>query len=955
MRSFPRLEDGPMLQPRSCWRRVYRRACAVFALALCAGAPLAAATLPAGFTEALVASGLSNPTAMQFAPDGRLFVAQQGGALRVIKNGALLPTPFVTLTVDPAGERGLLGVAFAPDFASSQHVYVYYTVPSGPGVTVHNRISRFTANGDVAVPGSEFIVVELDNLSATNHNGGAIDFGPDGKLYVAIGENAVPSFSQSLTTRHGKMLRLNADGSIPTDNPTSFPGIAGTTSGIYQSIWAVGLRNPFTFAFNPGGTPAMFINDVGGGSWEEVNPGTAGANFGWPTTEGDFDPVVRPNFTRPRYAYPHSGGTTTGCAITGGAFYNPVTPNFPAGYQGMYFFADFCSGWIKYVDPTVVQAYPLQPSAAVNFASGVNGPVDLKVWTDGALYYLARGAGAVYRVQYGNSAPTITSQPANRTVSVGQSATFSVTAGGTPPFTYQWQRNGVNISGATGASYTRTNAQLSDSGARFRVNVSNSVGNLFSNEATLTVTTNVAPVATITAPATNLLYTGGMTVAFAGTGTDPDGAPSALPASAFSWRVDFHHDTHTHPFLPATSGITGGTFVVPTTGETSANVWYRIYLTVTDSGGLSHTVQRDVFPQKVRLTLAASPAALQLRLDGQPVSSPTSFDSVVGMQRTIEAPAQTVGGVGYAFTAWSDGGAASRAILTPAVATTYTASFTAVSATGVPAAPGGLTAVINGATVRLSWNRAVGAQGYRLEAGTASGLANLVNADMGDVTSFQGIVPPGTYFVRVRGVNAAGVSAPSGQVTVVVNTTASCVTPPPVPTGFTAQTGGLLAALSWSAAPGATGYVLEVGRASGLVEGALGLGQVTTYQTLAPAGSYFTRLRAQNACGTSGPSVEVPLSLACSSTAVVPGTLSVTTAGGVATFSWLPPLGATGYRMRVGTVQGASDVADIPIGAVTTLAVPLAGVPPRTYYVRVVAESACGVGDASNEVAITVP
>ena len=941
-----------MFQSRSCTRRVSLRAIALMLFALCAASPLAAATLPAGFTEALVASGLSNPTAMQFAPDGRIFVAQQGGALRVIKNGALLATPFVSLTVDPAGERGLLGVAFDPNFAANQYVYVYYTVPGGGGVTVHNRISRFTANGDVAAAGSEVVIVDLDNLSpATNHNGGAIDFGPDGKLYVAVGDNANNAFPQSLSTRHGKMLRINADGTIPTDNP-----FYGTASGANRAIWALGLRNPFTFALNPGGSPGMFINDVGQGAWEEINPGAAGANFGWPTTEGDFDPAANPAFTRPRYAYANDAST---CAITGGAFYNPSTANFPVQFQGMYFYADFCANWIRVIDPTIVRPWTT-PTATpfqtpTTFATGVNGPVDLKVWTDGALYYLARGSGAVYRVQYGNSPPTITSQPANRTVSVGQSATFSVTAGGTPPFTYQWQRNGANISGATSASYTRTNAQLADSGARFRVNVSNGVGNLFSSEATLTVTTNVAPVAAITAPATNLLYAGGMTVTFAGTGTDPDGAPTTLPASAFSWRVDFHHDTHTHPFLPATSGITGGTFVVPTTGETSANVWYRIYLTVTDIGGLSHTVQRDVFPQKVRLTLAASPATLQLRLDGQPVTSPTSFDSVVGMQRTIEAPAQTVGGVGYAFTAWSDGGAASRAILTPGVATTYTASFTAVSVTGVPTAPGGLTSVVNGATVRLSWNRAVGAQGYRLEAGTASGLADLVNADMGDVTSFQGLVPPGTYFVRVRGVNAAGVSAPSGQVQVVVSTTASCVTPPPVPTGFTAQTGGLLAALSWSAAPGATGYVLDVGRASGLVEGSLGLGPATTYQTLVPAGSYFTRLRAQNACGTSGPSVEVPLVLACSATAVVPGTLLVTKAGGAATFSWLPPLGATGYRLRVGTVQGASDVADIPIGNVTALAVPLAGVPPRIYYVRVVAESACGVGAASNEVALTVP
>ena len=112
---------------------------------------------------------------MQFAPDGRLFVCEQGGRLRVIKNGALLPTPFVTLTVNSAGERGLLGVAFDPAFATNHFVYVYYTATTP---TMHNRISRFTANGDVAVAGSEVVILELDNLSsATNHNGGALAFG----------------------------------------------------------------------------------------------------------------------------------------------------------------------------------------------------------------------------------------------------------------------------------------------------------------------------------------------------------------------------------------------------------------------------------------------------------------------------------------------------------------------------------------------------------------------------------------------------------------------------------------------------------------------------------------------------------------------------------------------------------------------------------------------------------
>ena len=185
---------------------------------------------------------------MQFAPDGRLFVAEQGGRLRVIKDGVLLPTPFLTLTVSSVGERGLLGVAFDPAFATNRFVYVYYTATTP---AIHNRISRFTANGDVAVAGSEIVLLDLNNLSgATNHNGGALAFGGDGKLYVAVGENANGANAQSFDNLLGKMLRLNSDGSIPTDNP-----FFGTATGNNRAIYSLGLRNPFTFAFSPGFSP----------------------------------------------------------------------------------------------------------------------------------------------------------------------------------------------------------------------------------------------------------------------------------------------------------------------------------------------------------------------------------------------------------------------------------------------------------------------------------------------------------------------------------------------------------------------------------------------------------------------------------------------------------------------------------------------------------------------------
>ena len=350
-------------------------------------AQAAVSALPAGFTDTPVASGMTNPTAMAFAPDGRLFVAQQGGALRVIKNGSLVATPFMTLTVDQSGERGLLGVAFDPDFPINQYVYVYYTATSP---AVHNRVSRFTANGDVVVPGSEVVLLNLPNLSATNHNGGAIHFGPDGKLYVAVGENAVSSNSQSLANPLGKLLRINRDGSIPTDNP-----FYGSTSGINRSIWARGLRNPFTFAFQSS-TGRLFINDVGQSTWEEINDGVAGSNYGWPVSEG---PTSTAGQRGPLFVYGHGNGPVAGCAIAGGAFYNPVAPQFPASYIGSYFFADLCGNAIYRIQPA--NGYALS-----TFATGLDQPVDLQVGPDGNLYYLARGGGGVVgRIAYPTSPP----------------------------------------------------------------------------------------------------------------------------------------------------------------------------------------------------------------------------------------------------------------------------------------------------------------------------------------------------------------------------------------------------------------------------------------------------------------------------------------------------------------------------------------------------------------------
>lgn len=380
------------------------------------------AAVPVGFTETTIASGFSAPTAFAIHPDGRIFVCQQGGMLKIVKNNVLLATPFTTVTTTSTGERGLLGVAFDPDYATNKYVYVYYTATTP---TTHNRVSRFTAdsaNEDIAVPGSELILLELETLSATNHNGGAIHFGPDGKLYIAVGENAVPSNSQSLSNKLGKILRINPDGTIPVDNPTTFPGISGSPTGTNQSIWAVGLRNPFTFAFQPG-TGRLYINDVGQNTTEEVNNGAVGTNYGWPSCEGTFTagsqstPCGNANYTDPVYQFSSASGASE-CTVIGGAFYNPTTTVFPAEYVGKYFFADYCAGWIKYIDPL----NPATMGNASNFATGLQfGTVDLHVANDGSLYYLSRRSGTpLVRIAYtagptptntATSTPTATNTP----------------------------------------------------------------------------------------------------------------------------------------------------------------------------------------------------------------------------------------------------------------------------------------------------------------------------------------------------------------------------------------------------------------------------------------------------------------------------------------------------------------------------------------------------------------
>lgn len=637
---------------------------------ICPALFLSAANLPPGFVEVPVATGL-DPTGMAMAPDGRIFITEKYGAVRIVENGVLLPDPFIQLPVDNYNERGLSGIAIDPDFEQNRYVYLYYTVLSAS----HNRLIRVQALGNYAIPGSEEVLLELDPLAGTIHNAGAMAFGADGKLYLAVGEGADGTKAPLLTSLLGKVLRLNPDGTIPDDNP-----FYQQTTGIYRAIYATGLRNPFTLAIQPG-TNRIFAGDVGSSFFEEINDIKAGMDYGWNLLEGkrSTQPVA-PNYRDPLYYYSH----TLGCAVVGGAFYNPPVTQFPVDYVGKYFYGDYCNKRIKLLDPETGLVIS-------TFATDIDRPLVIMTGPQGELYYISRGGlgggsetdntssgeGTLWRVDYvGDGAPIFSQQPHQVLVPIGEDAVFRAHANGTPPISYQWQRNGQDIAGATDESLTLQAVLLADSGVVVRCLAQNGFGQSASQEAVLRVTSNQRPLPAIITPDAGLTYAGGDTVWFSGYAIDPE--TGDLAEDNLSWRIDLHHDQHTHPGLGPIDGTGSGFYVVPRIGETDDNLWIRIYLTARDPVGLSNTVYREIFPKKTMVHLESTPSGLPIRLDGKTYTTPVDVPSVKGMFRQVQAQPSFPGpDTIRAFREWKDGTSTdpNRAIYADAPVTTLHAVY----------------------------------------------------------------------------------------------------------------------------------------------------------------------------------------------------------------------------------------------------------------------------------------
>ncbi len=296
---------------------------------------------PNGFEWRPIASGLTRPVDVQSAFDGsgRLFIIEKYGAIRIYKDGQLYSQPFLNINDrvnDDGNEMGLLGFAFHPNFEQNGYFYVNYTGDGG-----HTRISRFTASGDSADPGSEQVMMMIDQ-PYPNHNGGGVVFGPDDYLYLGLGDGGSGGDphknGQNTSTLLGKLLRIDVNSgapySIPVDNPFG------------NEIWAYGLRNPWRFSFDRA-TGDLWIGDVGQGEWEEVDylpagsPG--GANFGWSIMEGNhgYDGLPQSAFLLPAAEYSHSN-PYSGCSVTGGYVYRGSMPE----WNGIYLYGDYCEGTV---------------------------------------------------------------------------------------------------------------------------------------------------------------------------------------------------------------------------------------------------------------------------------------------------------------------------------------------------------------------------------------------------------------------------------------------------------------------------------------------------------------------------------------------------------------------------------------------------------------------------------
>ena len=602
---------------------------------------------PNFYKSVIIGTGLNQPITMEFAPDGRLFILERTGNVRIYKNGSLLSTPFVVLPAATNGDRGLIGLAFDPDFNQNHYLYFYYA-----GSDNYNYLVRLDASGDIAID-NPTVLYQTTTPSERLHVGGTLAFGPDGMLYLAIGDNGYPPNAQDKTTPFGKILRLNRDGTIPADNPFY------NEEGSQKAIFAYGLRNPWRFQFDTL-TGEMILGDVGEDTWEEINIIEKGKNYGWPIAEG----ICNCGFEDPIYAYPHQGPSS---AVTAGPVYSGTM--FPPEYSGDFFYGDYGQGFIKGIDLSTREVY--------DFDANAGTVVDLKQAQDGSLYVLTIFPGQLFRYSYsdGNQPPAVFATadtdngPEPLTVTFNSGGTFDPESNA---LTYLWDFGDGTTSTLQNPSKTYTLR------GDYIVVLTVSDGSTDVLSLPLTIQVGITPTVTIAFPTEGTTYRAGDTITYEAYATDYQG--NSLSNSAFITEVYHHRGSHVHPHEGPLEGVSAGSFYIPTFGKADPDQWYEIKITAIDADGLRSTVSRRIDPELSSYTIAATAQNALATIDGTPWLTPKEVLGLIGFEQELSVPfIQVIDNTLYRFTQWSQGGTRTQTVAMPEAPITFTAELTPTS------------------------------------------------------------------------------------------------------------------------------------------------------------------------------------------------------------------------------------------------------------------------------------
>ncbi len=614
-------------------------------------------------TENLTGPGvLSEPLALAHAPSGKIFIAERRGDIKVFQNGTVSTIFNVQTHIE--NENGLLGIALHPDFTNEGWLYFFYCAPL-PN-KFHN-IERVYVNANNTIRSREFLF-SLDDYLNGAHNGGGMVF-KDRHLYIAVGDGNAGVVSQNLDLYRGKILRVTETGQPVASNPYNTPG----ASVVRQRIWAFGFRNPFRITVDRG-TNRLLVADVGT-SWEEINDVTTLGtvrNYAWGLT-GDGR-KNSPTTIDPIYTY--ATGSAEGCAITNLVGFSPVSTNYPSELVGRLLFVDYCRNELRAI-PT--NGNITQGTSILLEPELTNNTLGMDLGIDGNLYYVNFQGTGLSRLKYeNNQLPVISNQPLSQSVIERDNVTFSVLASGSAPFTYVWRKGGTVV-GTNSPKLVLNNVQLANAG-NYTVEVRNSLGTVTSNVAILTVKAfNARPVANIILPTNTLIWENGDVINFQGNATDTE--DGILPASSFSWELQFNHKDsetteHYHP-AESVSGIKQGTFKLDNLGEKSPNVWFSLILNVVDSKGNKNSDTVEIYPKKINITVNSIPAGLNVFASIREAATPFQIQGVAKGPASLNALSpQTRNGNVYVFSRWEHGGTANQSLTLGSANVTYTAVYT---------------------------------------------------------------------------------------------------------------------------------------------------------------------------------------------------------------------------------------------------------------------------------------